>query len=789
MNARYLLIPIALILLILYGISLLFSRLEVSSKTLHRKIWNYALLATFVTTACLGILMAFQVNYKLEVPWTEKVLKWHVNFGIAMSFVGIFHLLWHWRYYIPVRSGTGKVRRTGLVAWMEKALMGGHKGPPVLIFLIGFSGIAFQIFMIRELLGLFQGNELMLALIMFIWLLTTGTGALAGNSARAIRGSDVSRHLEKSILLILYVIILPFLSVPLMYWCKSLFFAPGIEAGPLAFSGFLLLVLTPFCFLSGFAFTHITRLFESSGLDIRKAYAWESMGSATAGLLCTAAILLGVFTAPGGRLTEKLFHPNDEILATRSGSSGRLTVTRNGDQLNIFENGILCQSSGNTLVIEEMSHFAMIQHPGPRQILVIGGLLSGIELELLKYPDVRIDLAEPDRNLFRMAERLNLIGNSGPAVRHIRKNLQAWIHRPDVSYDVILIMLPGPQNLNLNRFYTREFFQSIRKSMSSGGIISVMLPGTANYVSDDAVGAIGPVVGAMKRNFHHAVLFPGENNYLLASDSAIRTDVLSRMESRKIEALYLSEGYFDEPLFLARMEEINRIMDSEKAVNSDLKPRAYFGQINWWLGHFPRQVLIPVLLVLIILLISTVLPGSSTYSGMFIMGACAAGAEIILLFLLQISAGALYLLGGLLLSAFMAGLAAGSLPTYRGWTGRLADSRGVILVAYSAVSAAVGALALWIAGPGDLILAKTILLLILTFVSAWLTGLFFANLARANSVPGRNGNLYVFDMLGAAFGALAYPMVIIPIFGLLPALGIISVSGILILILIKGVGK
>lgn len=782
MNAPYLLIPIALVLLILYGISLLFRQLDVISKSFHRKLWNYSLLATFLVAAILGTLMAVQVNYKMKVPGTEIVLKWHVNFGIAMSAIGLFHLLWHWRYYFPWKSSGRKKGRT------QSSLPGplsAPMSPPLQIFCIGFCSIAFQTFIIRELLGLFQGNELMLSLILFLWLLITGAGAQTGNRAKAIASIEPRETQRKSILLVLTLFILPLVLVPLMYYCKSLFFYPGIEAGPVAFSGFLLLILTPFCFLNGFAFTFITRLLQSSGLNIRKAYAWESFGGASAGLICTIAILTGILTPPAGRWIEKLSHPNEEIVATRSGPSGRLTITRSGDQVNIYENGILTQSSGNTMVCEEMVHFAMIQHPDPRNVLAIGGLLSGIDQELAKYPCNRIDLAEPDPQIFRLAERLNLIKEPVPPFRYIRKNLAACINHSDIQYDIILVMLPGPQNLSLNRFYTAEFFHRLKNCLNPGGIVSVMLPGTANYVSGEAITAIGPVINAMRTSFSQAILFPGENNYLIAGNTRLRTDILSELKSRNISTLYIADGYFDEDLFKSRMAELNRVMGSEKTINTDLKPRAYFGQIAWWLGHFPVRILWPLVAILAILLISSLVSGHSAFSGMFMMGAGASGIEIILLFLIQITAGSLYLYTGLLLAFFMAGLAFGSIKTFSGRLGRLASSSTFILLAFTLVTGLMAGLAIWMTQSGNLILIKTALIIIFTFATALLTGLFFAHLTRILPDMISNGKLYVYDLMGAAFGALIYPMVVIPIFGLLPAISIISVSGVLILILLK----
>ncbi|MCX6226749.1 MAG: hypothetical protein NTV01_18710 [Bacteroidia bacterium] len=797
MNAPYLLIPIGLILLILYGISMLFSRLDILSKSLHRKIWNFSLLATFLVAAILGTLMAVQVNYKMEVSWTEIVLKWHVNFGIGMSVIGIFHLIWHWRYYFPSKSTWGIARRGGPTCPPVLAddfargpagnylKTGGHVGPPLRMFLIGFIGIAFQTFMVRELLALFQGNELMLSIIMFLWLLITGAGALTGNHARKGISEVPHENQRKSFLLVLNLLILPFFSIPLMYYCKSLFFAPGMEAGPIAFAGFLLLTLAPFCFLNGFAFTFITRLLQSSGLNIRKAYAWESIGGAAAGIMCTLAIIAGILTPPAGRFIEKLYHPNDEIVATRSGSSGRITITRSGDQVNVFENGILVQSSGNTLVCEEIAHFAMIQHPDPRNVLVIGGLLSGIGQELSKYPCNRIDLAEPDPQVFRLAEHLNLIQEPILPFRYIRKNLSKWLHNSDIQYDIILVMLPGPQNLSLNRFYTAEFFNRLKNCMTPAGIVSVMLPGTANYVSDDAISAIGPVVNAMHLSFPQAILFPGENNYLIAGNGSLHTEILSELKSRNIPTLYVSDGYFDKSLFKARMIEINRVMESEYRVNTDLQPKAYFGQIAWWLGHFPGQIIWPLVAILILLVISGLVSRHSAFTGMFIMGAGASGIEIILIFLLQISAGSLYLFTGLLLAAFMGGLALGSMKTFSGRIGNITSGGTFILLAFTVVSTLLAILAIWMTKTGNLIGIKTALIFILTFVTASLTGLFFAHLTKILPDPLSGGKLYVYDMLGAAFGALVYPMVVIPIFGLLPAIGIISVSGVLILVLLK----
>ena len=98
MNTPYLLIPIGILLLLLYLLSGLLVRLNFLKKAFHLKIWNSALLITFLITGFLGLLLAFQINYKLEWPLVKTLLKWHVDFGIAMSFIAVFHLLRHGKY-------------------------------------------------------------------------------------------------------------------------------------------------------------------------------------------------------------------------------------------------------------------------------------------------------------------------------------------------------------------------------------------------------------------------------------------------------------------------------------------------------------------------------------------------------------------------------------------------------------------------------------------------------------------------------------------------------------------
>ncbi len=95
----YALVPIGIAIILIYALTYLFYRAGIILKKTHRQIWNTGLLLTFFITAVLGLLLAVQVNFKLEIPWIKELLVWHVDFGIGMSIVAVFHFTWHWSYY------------------------------------------------------------------------------------------------------------------------------------------------------------------------------------------------------------------------------------------------------------------------------------------------------------------------------------------------------------------------------------------------------------------------------------------------------------------------------------------------------------------------------------------------------------------------------------------------------------------------------------------------------------------------------------------------------------------
>jgi len=101
---EYFFIPITLLLVVLYLTSLILSRKKKITTVQHRKIWNFLLLITFLVSGILGILLVLKVSFGIEIPFYSDALFFHVEFGIAMAFISIFHILWHWKYFAKMIS-------------------------------------------------------------------------------------------------------------------------------------------------------------------------------------------------------------------------------------------------------------------------------------------------------------------------------------------------------------------------------------------------------------------------------------------------------------------------------------------------------------------------------------------------------------------------------------------------------------------------------------------------------------------------------------------------------------
>ncbi|MCK4532902.1 hypothetical protein KAU39_03885 [bacterium] len=104
----YHLLPISLVLVFLYLFGYILSKRKIIKVVNHRKIWNFLLLLTFLSSGITGVLLIIRVNSGIVIPLPFDILFWHVETGIAMFVICIFHISWHLFYFKNMFRKLGK---------------------------------------------------------------------------------------------------------------------------------------------------------------------------------------------------------------------------------------------------------------------------------------------------------------------------------------------------------------------------------------------------------------------------------------------------------------------------------------------------------------------------------------------------------------------------------------------------------------------------------------------------------------------------------------------------------
>ena len=674
------------------------------------------------------------------------------------------------------------------------------------LFGLGFISISTQIYLIREFISVFNGTELVFGIALANWMVLTAAGAWLGRYSVKVSG-----QFSFLVFLMLLLALLPTLMVVKLGFLRTLLFPYGsmVNVWQLFYS--TLLIQIPFCLLNGYLFSAISiqGIKEGDKGFISSAYSMESWGSLAAGfvvnffmlwffdaftaLLITTSLFLVslvLFTWQPGRrisslatailailiisalsvpdfssMTERLLYPDQRVIANDGTPYGQVVVTENEKQLNFYENGMLLFSSGNVISDEENVHFAMVQHPEPRNVLLVSGGLSGALTEILKYKPSRVDYVELNPSLISLSRRF-IPTREDPVVRTHITDGRKFIRTEKGVFDVVLMNLPEPSTLQVNRFYTAEFFLEVRSKMNEKSVLSVSLPTTSDYVSKQAGKLNSGIFNTLKGVFRHVLVIPSGRNFFLASDSPLSADIPGLIAEKEIPTVYVNRYYLDSAQLKERSDYVMQNMDPSAPQNRDFRPVSTYDQLKYRLSYFGRISWFPgaMLVVVLVLIMLTLNPVSA---GLFTGGFAGASIEVILLLSLQIMFGSLFQVAGIVITIFMFGLAAGSgirmkLARFNAKQEMLALQ--LLMAILSVVIPLLMILFFRSGSPGWLIQVSAGLMM---FLVAFIAGREYslASLLTKNK-PGLavSGN-YSAELAGSATGALVVTLYLIPVAG------------------------
>lgn len=515
-----------------------------------------------------------------------------------------------------------------------------------IIFSVGLTSLFAQSLFLRELVVAFYGNEISVGIILSSWLVFTGLGSLL--SRHIFKKSSPGSAALSFLLLIFSVSVgVQFLLIQSIRPVLGHFPGEIFSLGEIFWCG--LVILAPAALVNGMLFALSVRLMSSSRQPDAAAgvYGLDSLGDMTGGILFAfwAALFFrpwqnayGVsvallFLAAAALFTGKKRHApralyialgavslmyvfigfhlgqweedvlslrwrGFDVVEARSSLYGDVVLTREGGTFGVYENGMLSFSFPDTVSAEEIVHVVFSQAPGARRVLIVGGGLGGVLSEVLKYPVEEIIYLELNPVLVELvkehlpAAQKQIFASSRLTV--VNQDARAFLHRyRGEKFDVVLMNTPMPYSLSVNRFYTREYFASIRKALSSAGVFSFAIDSQQGYMASSLRRFASSMFHTLKDVFPQGILVPGKRlRFIAGGGRAVLSEspfvLAQRFKQYDIPTRYFSAESFASIFLPWQIQYAHRVLERTRPVkiNRDFEPAGYYYSLNYFVSHF-----------------------------------------------------------------------------------------------------------------------------------------------------------------------------------------------------------
>lgn len=672
---------------------------------------------------------------------------------------------------------------------------------PILLAVVatGISSVVTQLLLIREFLALFQGNEFVIAIILFTWLLLGGTGAWLARIAADFRQAGAGRLGWLSLALVGFTPVLFFAARGF----RDVFFIHGTSVGFYQTLAYTMGVLAPYCLLVGFLLPYSLFVLRAgqSGYAGAFVYMTDNLGDVAGGALFSFALvqlvtpLQAVLVANlpllvlGWHLagSERRYKPatllaavaalallvagvvgerqslatgEAELVHYEESRHGRITVFKDREQYTLFSDGAPVLSTQNQGAAEEVVHFPLSQLDKAGTVLLVSAV-SGMLAEVDKYRPARVDYVELDPAMSAVQFSYGLL-RTIPGLAVINQDGRRWLRQTDRTYDAIIVNLSEPETFQANRFFTDRFFALAKSRLAPGGILSFSMAGFDSYLAEPQRRKLSIIQATVARHFKHVLLLPGQSTAFLCRDRPLDPDIPARLREKGIAADFIS-AYYAGDVTAERIGQLNGLLIAGLPTNQDESPRLMNVMFSQWFAKFAASPawFAAVLCVLTLLYLGRL---RRAEFALFATGATAMGAEILVIFAFQIYFGYIYLQIGLIITVFLAGLLPGA------WLGNRLSGRGrraliatdlllILLLAAFMLALNVG---------GDRL--PTAFYLVFGFAVSFVCGSQFPVVLQL----GGGGNpaaarAFSADLVGAACGTLVTSVVLIPWLGLFAA--------------------
>lgn len=237
--------------------------------------------------------------------------------------------------------------------------------------------------------------------------------------------------------------------------------------------------------------------------------------------------------------------------------------------------------------IDEWMYYEPIVHPlmhlmdTPQNVLIIGGENGCTLRELTKYEGLTIDQLPFDHDILKLATNnpLFLKVNEGvyskSAVNIVEKEIFNFLWSNPSVYDAIIVDLPDPLDLELNQFYTKEFYELCLLSLKPKGMLSTQAG--SPYFATKAFLSIEKTIqsaGMETILMHNQIPSLGEWGWVIGYRPEIREETLISLKNLNfgdIETVWLNKEALNILFSFGKMN----VVDEAIQINTLKNPITY----------------------------------------------------------------------------------------------------------------------------------------------------------------------------------------------------------------------
>ncbi len=225
---------------------------------------------------------------------------------------------------------------------------------------------------------------------------------------------------------------------------------------------------------------------------------------------------------------------------------GNITRGEYHNESSTYYNQRLLIYNNDAVESEEDIHYAMLQTEAPDNVLLISGPIGSRLNEIKKYKVQKVIYVERDPAL----TKIDSPGNAdwSEVLQIENEDAFSFVRKTSEKFDAVIMLLPPPSSLSLNRYYTLEFFLSVKSRMNKDGVFSCSPGINPNYFNKESVRLYSSVFNSLKEVFKNVVPVSGNKLYFIASDKELSTSICQLAQEKNINNIYVGPDYLSDDL-------------------------------------------------------------------------------------------------------------------------------------------------------------------------------------------------------------------------------------------------